>query len=125
VKSPVSVMSKLPSKGEFWQAFAAATILPINGSQKTVLGCLLDHANPKSGSCYPSEALIAAETGCPTRTVQRAIADLLRTPYVSRQRRTQSSNSYSINFDALLNAWADYKARGAAYRASRTTKKPA
>ena len=95
-------LSKPPAKGKFWRAFAAVTILPINGSQKAVLGCLIDHANPKSGLCYPSEALIAAEIARPIRTVERAVADLLLTPYLSRKRRHQSSNVYSINFDALL-----------------------
>ena len=109
-------MSKPPPKGDFWRAFAAVTILPINGSQKAVLGCLIDHANPKNGLCYPREALIAAETAIPIRTVERAVADLLRTPYLSRNRRPQSSNTYNINFDALLKDWDDYKARGAAYR---------
>jgi hypothetical protein len=60
--------------------------------------------------------LIAAETAIPIRTVERAVADLLRTPYLSRNRRPQSSNTYNINFDALLKDWDDYKARGAAYR---------
>ena len=71
-------MGKPPSKGNFWRAFAAVTILPINGSQKAVLGCLIDHANPNNGLCYPSEALIAAEIAHSIRTVERAIADLLR-----------------------------------------------
>jgi hypothetical protein len=108
-----------PAKGHFWRTFAAVAILKISGSQKTVLGCLVDHANPKNGLCYPSEALIAAETGLPIRTVERAVADLLLTPYLSRKRRNQSSNIYSINFDALLEAWDDYKGRGAAYRLRR------
>lgn len=112
-------MSRPPSKGDFWRAFAAVTILPINGSQKAIFGCLIDHANPKTGLCYPSEALIAAETGHPIRTVERAVAGLLLTPYLSRKQRPQSSNDYAINFDVLLKAWDAYKGRGAAYRASK------
>lgn len=109
-------MSSPPPKGTFWRAFAAITVLPVNGTQKAVLGCLVDHANPKSGLCYPSEALIAAEIGRPLRAIERAVADLLKTRYVSRKRRTCSSNLYEINFDAILNEWDAYKARGTNHR---------
>jgi hypothetical protein len=111
-------MSKPPPKLEWWRVYAAVTILPINGSQKAVLGCLVDHTNPKSGLCYPSEALIAAEIKRPLRTVERAVSKLERTPYLSVKPRSQSSNSFDINFDALLKAFDAYKARGAAYRAT-------
>jgi hypothetical protein len=106
-----------PAKGHFWRTFAAVAILKISGSQKTVLGCLVDHANPKNGRCYPSEALIAAETGLPIRTVERAVADLLLTPYLSRKRRNQSSNIYSIS--VVAGGWlAD--PNGGVCRASRS-----
>ena len=78
-------MSKLPPDVEFWKAFAAVNLLPrsINGTMKAVLGCLIDHANPKSGRCVPSEGRIAAMIKRPLRTVERAVAELLRTPYLS------------------------------------------
>lgn len=98
-------------------AYAAVTILHLNDSQKAILGCLLDHVNKTTGLCYPSEELMARETGRSIRTVERAVAGLLLTPYLSRQRRRQSSSSYRINYNALLQAWDDYKARGAAHRA--------
>jgi hypothetical protein len=118
-RKAVSLMSMPPSKGKFWQALAAVNVLPVNSPQKAVLGCLVHHANPGNGLCYPSEALIAAEIKKPLRTVERAVSGLLTTPYVSRSRRPQSSNSYVINFEALLREFAAFKARGEEYRNAR------
>lgn len=49
--------------------------LPLTGSMKPVLVALADMAD-ESGSCYPSQARIAAMTGFSERTVRNALAGL-------------------------------------------------
>lgn len=114
-------MRKPPPGLEWWSVYLAIGVLPLNGSEKAVLTCLVDHANSKSGRCVPSEGRIAAMIKRPLRTVERAVTQLGRTPYLSVKPRPQSSNSYSINFDALLKAFDAYKAQGAAYSARKAT----
>jgi hypothetical protein len=113
-------MSKPPPKGQWWKVFAAINILSITGADKAVLSCLVEHANAKTGRCFPAQSLVAVETGCDLRVVVRSVANLLKTIYVARSRRRQTSNMYEINFDALLEAFAEYKRRGAVFREDRT-----
>jgi hypothetical protein len=62
-------MRKPPPKGEFWRAFAAVTILPISGTDKAVLGCLVDFANSETGACWPGQNTIARATRKDIRVV--------------------------------------------------------
>jgi len=74
----------------------------LSSSQKAVLGCLVKHAHPRTGRCHPGQARIARMTGLSKSTVERAIASLCKTPYLSRQRREYSTNAYRIGLSALL-----------------------
>ena len=42
-------------------------------SYNSIFSCIIDHANPGDGLCYPSQSIIAIETGYSVDTVQRAI----------------------------------------------------
>ena len=119
-----SLMSKPPSKGDFWRAFAAVTILPISGTDKAVLGCLVDFANSETGACWPGQNTIARATGKDIRAVKRSIQNLIKTPYLKRRQRYRAStpdfmstqlhhtsNLYEIGWDALLQAFDAYKQR--------------
>jgi Helix-turn-helix domain len=118
-------MRKPPPKGEFWRAFAAVTILPISGTDKAVLGCLVDFANSETGACWPGQNTIARATGKDIRAVKRSIQNLIKTPYLKRTQRYRASNPsdlmstqrhhtsnlYEIGWDALLQAFDAYKQR--------------
>jgi hypothetical protein len=42
-------------------------------SYNRIMSCIIGHANPYNGSCYPSHTTIAIETGYSVETVKRAI----------------------------------------------------
>jgi hypothetical protein len=98
-----------PPNSEKWWASVAILFCRLNGAEKAILGCLVDHANIANGRCDPSESCIAWETGYPLRTVKRAISTLLRSPYLSRTRRGTSSNAYHLKWGALLLAFDSYE----------------
>lgn len=101
-----------PAAQEWWRIYLAVSILPLNGNTKSVLASLVDRANPTTGRCDPSEATLADDLGVSRRTVERAISDLLKTPFLARHRRYQSSNAYQIGWAALEQAYEIYKTRG-------------
>ena len=101
-----------PGSMEWWRYLRAVTLLPLRArSDLAVLGCLLDHANPTTGQCYPCQQLISNETGLDLRTVERAIVRLVGTPYLSKERRGCSSNAYHVNWKALEAVDAEYQER--------------
>lgn len=96
--------------------YVAAALLPLNGAEKAVLVCLIDHANTKTGRCDPSEPTIAHELDVPLRTVERAIAGLRTAGIVNLLRRGRAgkggraSNAYHLNWQALLQRYQQYEA---------------
>jgi hypothetical protein len=99
-----------PPAKQKWKMFLAAGLLPLlSGTDKAVLVCLIDHANPRTGRCDPSETTISAETETPLRTVERSIMRLREAGYLSRRRRMRSSNAYDINWPALSAIFEIYK----------------
>ena len=42
-------------------------------SYNRIMSCIIGHANPNTGCCYPKQRLIAAETGYSRDTVSRAV----------------------------------------------------
>jgi hypothetical protein len=85
--------------------------LPISGTDKAVLGCLVDFANSQTGACWPAQETIAKAIGKDIRAVQRSIHNLIKTPFLKRTRRSHTSNLYEIGWDALLQAFDAYKER--------------
>ena len=100
-----------PPAREKWKMFLAAGLLHMSGADKSVLVCLIDHANPRTGRCDPSEATIAAETNLPKRTVERSIGRLRMVGCLARQRRWRGSNTYQIDWAALSSVFHSYKRR--------------
>ena len=87
----------------------------LSSSQKAVLGCLVKHAHPRTGRCHPGQARIARMTGLSKSTVERAVASLCETPYLSRQRREHySTNAYRIGWSALMHDFKECEKRGGA-----------
>src|SRR5262249_25672899 len=112
-------MTRPVPEGDMWKVFFGVGVLRLSGTDKAVLTCLIEHANSETGLCYPSETTIAAEIGRDLRAVERSIANLIRTPYLTRQRRKQTSSIYTIKFAPILKAFDDYKARQKALSTSR------
>ena len=83
-----------PPGGKKLLACYAILFTRLSSSEKAVLGCFVKHANPKTGRRDPSQTRIARMTGLSKSSVERAIASLLKTEYLSRQRRGHSTNAY-------------------------------
>jgi len=67
---------------------------PLPSRAKTVYFCLRDHAN-KDGKCYPSIPTIAQETSLSRSTVKRAIADLERAGFLTKEQRWRENGGKS------------------------------
>ncbi|MBF6606807.1 MAG: helix-turn-helix domain-containing protein [Chloroflexi bacterium] len=71
---------------------------------KMVLLKLADHADPSGANAYPSVARIAAECATSTRTVQRALRELVDNGYARitarEDARTHKPRTYQITTDA-------------------------
>jgi len=46
---------------------------PPSESFNRIMACIIDHANPGNGACYPKQSTLAIETGYSEDTVQRAV----------------------------------------------------
>jgi hypothetical protein len=88
----------------------------LNGPDHDVMLCLIEHANSKSGVCFPSEELIAAWTNRPLRTIERSIKSISDQKLVRIVRRKNKSgtvsNRYFINWQPLFAAYAAQKVAG-------------
>jgi hypothetical protein len=69
-----------PGAEQKWRArnlvdihWALTAIKTPSESYNRVLSCIIDHANPHNGLCYPSQSIIAIETGYSVKTVKRAV----------------------------------------------------
>lgn len=85
-----------------WQDSDAVRKLFVgNSAAKSVLRCLADFRNEKTGQCNPSTDTIAKETELNRKTVYKAIAYLEEKGFVRRERIVlNSSNNYVLNIDS-------------------------
>lgn len=85
-----------------WQDSDAVRKLFVgNSAAKSVLRCLADFKNEKTGKCNPSTDTIAKETELNRKTVYKAIAYLEEKGFVRRERIVlNSSNNYVLNIDS-------------------------
>lgn len=74
-----------------------------NNSAKLVLMKLADHASD-DGVCWPSWGHLVKHTGLSRATVARALSELEKAGFISRQSRTGTSTMYTINTDAIKKA---------------------
>lgn len=85
-----------------WQDSDAVRKLFVgNSAAKSVLRCLADFRNEKTGQCNPSTDAIAKETELNRKTVYKAIAYLEEKGFIRRERIVlNSSNNYVLNLSA-------------------------
>ena len=111
-----------PPPDDKWKAAIGLARLNLNGACHRVMVCLIDHANPETGLCFPSEELIAGWTGSQTRVIERAIATLRKKRLlhvVSVPCRTGKRNRYYLNWTPLFAAFKEIKAFEEAHREKR------
>lgn len=89
-----------------WQDSDAVRKLFVgNSAAKSVLRCLADFKNEKTGKCNPSTDTIAKETELNRKTVYKAIANLEEKGFIRRERvALNSSNNYVLNLTASLDS---------------------
>ena len=82
-----------------WQDSDAVRKLFVgNSAAKSVLRCLADFKNEKTGKCNPSTDTIAKETELNRKTVYKAITYLEKKGFIRRERVVlNSSNNYVLN----------------------------
>lgn len=85
-----------------WQDSDAVRKLFVgNSAAKSVLRCLADFRNEKTGQCNPSTDTIAKETELNRKTVYKAITYLEEKGFIRRERVVlNSSNNYVLNLSA-------------------------
>lgn len=85
-----------------WQDSDAVRKLFVgNSAAKSVLRCLADFKNEKTGKCNPSTDTIAKETELNRKTVYKAINYLEEKGFIRRERTVlNSSNNYILNLIA-------------------------
>ena len=85
-----------------WQDSDAVRKLFVgNSAAKSVLRCLADFRNEKTGQCNPSTDAIAKETELNRKTVYKAINYLEEKGFIRRERTVlNSSNNYVLNLFA-------------------------
>ena len=82
-----------------WQDSDAVRKLFVgNSAAKSVLRCLADFRNEKTGQCNPSADVIAKETELNKKTVYKALSYLEEKGFIRRERRVlNTSNNYVLN----------------------------
>lgn len=75
-----------------------------NSAAKSVLRCLADYRNERTGQCNPSADAIARETELNKKTVYKAISYLEENGFIKRERQIRnSSNNYVLNLSDSRN----------------------
>ena len=73
----------------------------LNHRARAVYMYLKDHAD-REGSCWPGIKTIAKELGLSSSTVKRALNDLSRTGYITKEKRWRENGSLTSNLYRLL-----------------------
>ncbi len=81
-----------------FEAMRAVRELEVPTAQKVVLMMLISRAD-RTGECWPSVALLAADTGQNERTVRRSLNTLEESGYVRRRVINGNRRAYSLTFD--------------------------
>jgi Helix-turn-helix domain len=92
-------------------------------SYNRILSCIIDHANPHNGLCYPSQSIIAIETGCSVETVKRAIKWWKKQGFLKTESRGLGhALAYHPQWDLLESFWLGVTSDIEEQKASRVTK---
>ncbi|PMM26370.1 helix-turn-helix domain-containing protein [Vibrio breoganii] len=80
-------------------------LLGITGHEKLVLLCIHDRVD-STGECFPSQELLAEDTGLSKRSIVRAIKTLVDKEYVTVKRISRKGmypvNHYRVNVAKVL-----------------------
>ena len=92
-------------------------------SYNRVLSCIIDHANPHSGLCYPSQSIIAIETGYSVETVKRAVSWWKKQGFLKTESRGLGhALAYHPQWKLLESFWVGVTSDIEEQKASRVTK---
>ena len=69
--------------------------------EKAVLMALAFHADGNTGTCFPSNELLAEETFTSVATVTRAVAKLKEQRFFTVDHESRNSNTYSLNIERI------------------------
>jgi Helix-turn-helix domain len=119
-----------PGAEQKWRArnlvdihWALTAIKTPSESYNRVLSCIIDHANPHSGLCYPSQSIIAIETGCSVETVKRAVKWWKKQGFLKTESRGLGrALAYHPQWDLLESFWVGVTSDIEEQKASRVTK---
>jgi DNA-binding transcriptional MocR family regulator len=117
-----------PGAEQKWRArnlidihWALVEIETPSASYNRIFACIIDHANPEDGLCYPSQSIIAIETGYSIDTVQRAIRWWKEQGFLKTERRgIARALAYHPQWNLLEGFWkgvtSDIEEQKASYR---------
>jgi hypothetical protein len=119
-----------PGAEQKWRArnlvdihWALTAIKTPSESYNRVLSCIIDHANPHNGLCYPSQSIIAIETGYSVETVKRAIRWWKKQGFLKTESRGLGhALAYHPQWDLLEGFWVGVMSDIEEQKASRVTK---
>ena len=97
-----------PFDVEMWTIYLAVTFLPLNGMQKAVLGCLIDHANPTTGpavillrnSSHSNLVSLSAALSVPSPACCSLLTSVV---FVARSRATSTEIGWSRSSTPSMN----------------------
>lgn len=78
----------------FYTKVSSANISP---TARSVYRALLQYANRKTWSCFPSVNTLAKDTGLSPRTIRRSLQVLEKEELILRIRRTRENNGNTSN----------------------------
>jgi Helix-turn-helix domain len=117
-----------PGAEQKWRArnlvdihWALVEIETPSASYNRIFACIIDHANPNDGLCYPSQSIIAIETGYSVDTVQRAIRWWKEQGFLKTERRgIARALAYHPQWNLLEGFWkgvtSDIEEQKSSYR---------
>lgn len=82
---------------DYWYFYTKVSSANISPTVRTVYRALLQYANRKTWSCFPSVNTIAKDTGLSTRTVRRSLKVLEHEELILRINRKRENNGNTSN----------------------------
>ena len=83
-----------------------AELQPPAESYNRIMSYIIDHANPYNGSCYPSHATVAVETGYSVETVKRVVRWWAKHKFLETESRgLAKSLAYHPQWDLFESFW--------------------
>ena len=88
---------------DFYGTISNIVEADVSGSAKSVMVCLLNYQNRKTGLCFPSIATIAEGSGLSVTSAKRALNELKSAGLISWEAKsTKYSNAKTNHYNNLL-----------------------